>query len=283
MTASPSPSSASAQARLAERFLALHVPGSPLLLPNPWDVGSARLFASLGFAALATTSSGMAAARGTVDGRVPRDEVLAHCRAIADATPLPLSADLADCFADSPDGVAQTARLAAGTGLAGFSIEDSTGDAADPIHERGLAQDRVRAVVEAAHAGPARLVVTARAENFLHGRPDLADTIARLQAYQEAGADVLYAPGLTDPGHIRAVVDAVDRPVNVLGRPGTPPVADLARLGVARISVGGAFAFLAYGAAREAAEELLHQGGFGYTARSGPGKAAMDAAAGWRG
>jgi 2-methylisocitrate lyase-like PEP mutase family enzyme len=262
------------QASRAARFLELHRPGSPLLIPNPWDVGSARLLAALGFQALATTSSGFAAALGRLDGAVTRDEAIGHAAQIVAATDLPVSADLENGFVDGAAGVAETARLAAGAGLAGFSIEDFARDSGT-IYEPGAAAERVAAAVEAAHAGPARLVVTARAENFLHDRPDLADTIARLQAYQEAGADVLYAPGPTHADDIAAIVSSVDRPVNVLVRAGSPPVAELAALGVARISVGGAFAFAAVEALVAAARELREQGTYSFTEAAGAGVRAV--------
>ena len=266
------------QTEKTERFLGLHRPGDPLLLPNPWDQGSAKLLAFLGFQALATTSSGFALTLGRPDGSVSRDEALAHAAAIVAATELPVSADLENCFADDPGGVARTVTLAAQTGLAGCSVEDSTGDADEPIYDIGLAADRVAAAAEAAHAGPARLVLTARAENHLNGRPDLADTIARLQAYQAAGADVLYAPGLTRLADIRQVVTAVDRPVNVLAMSGAPSVSELAEAGVSRVSVGGAFAFAALGALAEAATELRDKGTYGYLAGSASGRrAAQDA------
>jgi 2-methylisocitrate lyase-like PEP mutase family enzyme len=266
------------QADRATRFRELHRPGDPLLIPNPWDAGSARLLASLGFQALATTSSGFAATLGRVDGSVSREEALGHAATIAAATPLPVSADLENCFADDLDGVAQTAADAVAAGLAGFSIEDYSGDESAPIYEAERAAERVRAAVQAAHRGAAHLVVTARAENYLHGRPDLDDTVARLQAYQEAGADVLYAPGPTDAETIRAIVASVDRPVNVLARRGSPPVAELAALGVSRISVGGAFAFVAIEAVTAAAREFHDQGTYGFTERSAEGvRAALDA------
>src|SRR6185437_7867590 len=217
-------------------------------LPNPWDQGSARVLASLGFQALATTSSGYAATLGRLDGSVSRDEALAHAAAVVAATELPVSADLENCFADDPAGVARTVALAVEAGLAGCSIEDATGRDDDPVYDIGAAAERVAAAAEAAHAGPARLVLTGRAENFLHGRADLADTIARLQAYQEAGADVLYAPGLKSLADIRQVVTSVDRPVNVLAVGGAPSVGELAEAGVSRVSVGGAFAYAALGA-----------------------------------
>ena len=208
------------QLEKARRFLALHRGEQPLLLPNPWDRGSAVLLASMGFHALATTSSGFAATLGRADGRVTRDEAVEHAAGIVQATDLPVTADLESGFADEPAGVAETVGLATAAGLAGCSIEDFTGDPDDPIYDARLAAARVEAAAEAAHRGPVHLVLTARAENYLHDRPDLADTIARLQAYQEAGADVLYAPGLTDLDDIRRVVSSLDRPVNVLARPG---------------------------------------------------------------
>lgn len=258
----------------ARLFLSLHRGPSPLLMPNPWDRGSAKLLESLGFDALATTSSGFASTLGRLDGAVTRDEALAHAAAIVAATNLPVSADLEDCFADDPSGVATTVRLALGTGLAGCSVEDYTRRPDTPLYGIRAAAERVAAAAEVAHAGPVRLVVTARAENYVRGRPDLADTIARLQAYQEAGADVLFAPGLTDLDDIRQVVVAVDRPVNVLALHGGPTVAQLGEVGVARISVGGAFAFAALGAVVEAARELREEGTYGFRERSGVGLAA---------
>jgi 2-methylisocitrate lyase-like PEP mutase family enzyme len=259
----------------AEEFLRLHRPGDPLLMPNPWDQGSAKLLASLGFRALATTSSGFAMTLGRLDGSVSRDEALAHAAAIVAATELPVSADLENCFADDPSGVARTVALAAETGLAGCSVEDYSGDDGEPIYDIGLAAERVAAAVEAAHGGPARLVLTARTENYLHGRQDLADTIARLQAYQAAGADVLFAPGLTDLADIRQVVAAVDRPVNVLAMKGVPPVGELASAGVSRVSVGGAFAFAALAALADAAAELRDNGTYGYLGGSVAGRRAV--------
>jgi 2-methylisocitrate lyase-like PEP mutase family enzyme len=262
------------QADKAQRFLAMHRAGAPLLMPNPWDLGSARLLASLGFEALATTSSGFAATLGRNDGSVSRDEAIVHSAVIVAATDLPVSADLENGFADDPSGVAETMGMAIEVGLAGASVEDSTGREDDPIYDIGLAAERVAAAAAAAHAGSGRLVLTARAENYLHGRPDLADTIARLQAFQEAGADVLYAPGLRRLEDISQVVREVDRPVNVLALEGVPPVADLARAGVSRISVGGAFAFAALGAVVSAAAELREQGTYGFREGSAAGAAA---------
>jgi 2-methylisocitrate lyase-like PEP mutase family enzyme len=260
------------QADKARTFLALHRPGDPLLLPNPWDAGSARILADLGFAALATTSSGFAATVGRPDGGVTRDEALAHAGAIVAATDLPVSADLEDCFGTDPAGVAETVTMAIGTGLAGCSIEDYTRDDSDPIYDIKRAAERVAAAAEAAHAGA--FVLTARAENYLHGKPDLADTIARLQAYQEAGADVLYAPGVTALADIRQLLAAVDRPVNVLAMPGVPPVAELAEAGVSRVSVGGAFAYAALGALVTAATELRDHGTYGFRTATAIGREA---------
>jgi len=252
-------------------FLDLHVPGVPLLMPNPWDAGSARLLASLGFEALATTSSGFAATLGRLDGGVTRSEAIEHASAIVAATSLPVSADLEDCFASSPGGVAETLRLALEAGLAGCSIEDYSGG---EVLDAGVAAARVAEAAEVAHAGDVAFVLTARAENHLYDAGDLADTIARLQAYEEAGADVLYAPGLCSIEDIRAVVSAVTRPVNVLALPGAPPVAALAQAGVARISTGGAFAFAGIGAVVEAARELRDEGTYGYWPRSQEGSKA---------
>jgi len=255
----------------AERFLALHVPGRPLLMPNAWDAGSAVLMASLGFEALATTSSGFAATLGRLDGGVTRDEALAHSADLAGAVDVPVSADLENGFADDPAGVAQTARMAVEAGLAGFSVEDYTGRDEDPVYDVDLAAERVAAAARAAHSGPARLVLTARCENHIRGRDDLPDTIARLRAYEQAGADVLFAPGLVRIEDIRAVVDAVGALVSVLALAATPPVADLAAARVARVSVGGAFAFAALGGMVEAAHELREEGTYGYWARAAQG------------
>lgn len=261
----------SEQADRAERFLALHDGEEPLLLPNPWDPGSAKLLASLGFQALATTSGGSAATLGRLDGSMSVEEAITSATAIVEATELPVSADLENGFAVDPEGVAETIRLALDAGLAGASIEDYSRREDAPIYEIGLAAERVAAAAEVAHGGPSRLVLTARAENHLYGVTDLADTIARLQAYQEAGADVLYAPGLVRLEDIRLLVSSVDLPVNVLGRPGAPSVSELAAVGVRRISVGGAFAYAALGAAVEAARELIDEGTYGYFERAGVG------------
>jgi 2-methylisocitrate lyase-like PEP mutase family enzyme len=244
------------QAERAERFLALHHESAPLLLPNAWDVGSARLLEWLGFDAVATTSSGFAATLGRLDGDAGRDASIAHAAALAAATSLPVSADFENGFAHDPDGVAETARRALQAGVAGFSVEDFTGDEEDPIYDIDLAVERIRAAADVAHGGPVHMVLTGRAENYLNRRPDLADTIDRLRRYGDAGADVLYAPGLTSIDDIREVVQALDRPINVLLRPNGPSVAELAEVGVHRISVGGAFAYAALGALVDAGREL---------------------------
>jgi 2-methylisocitrate lyase-like PEP mutase family enzyme len=262
----------------ADRFLSLHKAERPLLMPNPWDVGAAKLLESLGFEALATTSSGFAATLGRLDGEVTRDEAIAHAAGIVGAVGVPVSADLENCFADDPAGVAETVRLAAEAGLAGCSVEDYSGPESDTIYDAGLAAERVAAAAEAAHSGARKLVLTARAENLIHGRDDLADAVARLQSYQEAGADVLFAPGARDLETIRELVSSVDLPLNVLVLPGMPSVAELAEAGVSRISVGGAFAFAAYGAAATAGRELMESGTYGYWETAGLGaKAAREA------
>jgi 2-methylisocitrate lyase-like PEP mutase family enzyme len=267
----------SSHAEKVDAFRALHVRGRPLLLANPWDAGSARLLVSVDFTALATTSSGHAATLGRPDGLVTRDEALAHAGSIARAVDVPVSADLENGFADHPDGVFATVAAAAALGLAGCSIEDFTGRADQPIYPIGLATDGVAAAARAAHSEPG-LVLTARAENLIRGNPDLDDTIARLQAYQAAGADVLYAPGLTSLDDIRRVVGALDRPVNVLVRPGLATVAELAAAGVARISVGGAFSQVALAALEGAARELLDRGTYSFLGLAAHGREVAAAA-----
>jgi 2-methylisocitrate lyase-like PEP mutase family enzyme len=249
---------------LSDRFLELHKRDRPLLMPNPWDRGSARLLESLGFEALATTSSGFAATLARLDGMVTRDEAIAHAREIVEAVDVPVSADLENCFADEPSEVAETVRMAVDAGLAGCSVEDFSGRESETIYDAGLAAERVEAAAEAARSGSRRLVLTARAENHIHGVDDLADTIARLQSFQEAGADVLFAPGVRALDQIRELIASVDLPVNVLVLPGMPSISELAEAGVSRISVGGAFAFAAYGAAAQAGRELLESGTYGY-------------------
>ena len=269
--------SAAAAARAAS-FLDLHRPGSPLLMPNAWDAGAARVLAAVGFAALATTSSGFAATLGRPDGAVTRTQAIGHAAEIVRATPLPVSADLENGFADDPQGVAATVAAAIRAGLAGCSIEDFSGRDDAPIYDASLAVERVAAAAEAAHSGSRRLVLTARAENHIRGRDDLADTIARLQRYAAAGADVVYAPGLTRASDIHDVVRSVDRPVNVLAVADAPAVAELAELGVARISVGGAFAWVAVDALAAAGRELLESGTYGYSAHAAAGRQAGGAA-----
>jgi 2-methylisocitrate lyase-like PEP mutase family enzyme len=253
----------------ARAFLDLHVRGRPLLMPNPWDAGSARLLASLGFKALATTSAGFAATLGRPDGTVSREEALTHAAAMASAVDVPVSADLEKGFADDPDGVYATVRGAAAAGLAGCSIEDWSGSG---VYDVRLAVERITAAVEAAVVSPG-LVLTARAENLIHGNPDLGDTLARLQAYQEAGAHVLFAPGLRDLEDVRTVVAALERPVNVVTLPGAPTVAELADAGVARISVGAGFSHVAFGALVRAGRELLESGTYGFMDVAADGRA----------
>jgi len=267
----------STQSEKAQNFLALHRKGAPLLMPNPWDIGSARVFALLGFQALATTSGGFAGTLGRPDGSVSREEAIAHAASLAGATDLPLSADLEDCFAEEPAEVAKTVEMAIVGGLAGCSIEDFTRRPNEPIYDEALAAERVAAAAEAAHVGPVHLVLTARAENYLHRRPDLSDTISRLQSYQEAGADVLFAPRMVDIDEIRSLVQSVDRPVSVLMFPGAPMVSELAAAGVARVSVGSWFFYVAIGAVVDAARELLTEGTY---SSSWPGARAGAEAAG---
>jgi 2-methylisocitrate lyase-like PEP mutase family enzyme len=259
------------------RFLELHRQEQPLLLANAWDVGSAKILAWVGFQALATTSSGYAAGLGRGDYAVTREEALAHAAEVVAATDLPVSADFEDGFAERAAGVAETVGLALDVGLAGCSLEDWS-SSGERLYDIRTAAERVRAAAHAAHDGPVRLVLTARAENYLRGNPDLRDTIERLQAYQEAGADVLYAPGLDRPADLRSLVASVDLPVNVLARSATPAVAELAELGVKRVSVGGGFAFAAYGAVVQAAGELLRDGTYGFTELSAVGSKAARAA-----
>lgn len=252
------------QAEKATAFRTLHEREGAFIIPNPWDRGTARLLARLGFEALATTSAGYAFASGQPDGAIGRDRMLAHVADIVAATDLPVSADLENGYGDDPGAAAETIRRAAAAGLVGGSIEDATGRADDPIYAFAQAVERVRAAAEAAHALSFPFLLTARAENYLAGRFDLADTIKRLQAYQEAGADVLYAPGLRTREEIAAVVSSVDRPVNVvMGLQGVHlGLAELAELGVKRVSVGSALARAALGALLRAADEMRTQGTF---------------------
>jgi 2-methylisocitrate lyase-like PEP mutase family enzyme len=263
------------QAEKAAAFRALHERPGVFLIPNPWDAGSAKLLASLGFEALATTSLGFAATLGRPDGAVTRSEALENCRLIAEATDLPVNADLENCYAHEPRAAAETIRLAAEAGVVGGSIEDATGDRSKPIYDLPLAVERVHAAVEVARALPSGFMLTARAENFLHGRPDLDDTIRRLQAFEKAGADVLYAPGLRDLATIRTVVAAVGKPVNFLMSSGSDPATTAAQLGeagVKRISVGGALARLALAALLKGAREMKDTGGFTWVRDTVSGK-----------
>jgi 2-methylisocitrate lyase-like PEP mutase family enzyme len=258
--------SATTQQEKFERFKALHARPAVFVMPNPWDAGTSRILTALGFEALATTSAGLAFSMGRRDGErgLSRDETLENARAIVEATHLPVSADLENGFGSSPAACAETIRAASAVGLVGGSIEDATGDASDPIYGFEHAVERVAAASEAARSLP--FVLTARAENFLHGRDDLADTIRRLRAYAAAGADVVYAPGLSELDEIRAVCAAVDKPVNVLmGLAGAAfEVAALQKAGVKRISVGGSLERAALGAFMRAAQEIRERGTFTY-------------------
>ncbi len=255
------------------RFLALHRRPGAFVIPNPWDAGSARLLTHLGFEALATTSAGLAFSHGVPDspGVLDLSTVLRNASEIVTASDLPVSGDLLDGFGRSPEAAADAIRFAALAGLVGGSIEDATGDPQAPILDEGLAAERIAAAAEVARSRP--FLLTARAENFLCGRPDLGDTIRRLQRYQEAGAQVLYAPGLPSLDAIRTLCREVDRPVNVVMGLGGPAwsVAELAGAGVKRVSVGGSFARAALGALIRAAEEVRDHGTFGYAQAAVPG------------
>ncbi|SMF21829.1 2-Methylisocitrate lyase, PEP mutase family [Tistlia consotensis] len=250
----------------AAAFAALHAGPGIFVLPNPWDIGSAKLLTALGFPALATTSAGYAFSRGKQDkvGETGREEALAHAREIVGATHLPVSADLENGFGDRPEDVAETVRRAAEAGLSGCTIEDTTGDPARPIYERSHAIERIAAGVEAAKSLPRPFQLTARAENYLHGRPDFDDTLARLQGYEAVGAPVLYAPGLPDLAAISRVCEAVSRPVNVVAGIGLQGVtlAELEAAGVRRVSLGSALARTALGAMLSAARGILVRGSF---------------------
>jgi 2-methylisocitrate lyase-like PEP mutase family enzyme len=248
-------------------FRALHQEQGAFIIPNPWDIGTARVLAATGFRALATTSAGMAFSLGIAEGRVSRTDTLAHCKAIVGATELPVSADLEKGFGDGPESAAETIRAAADIGLAGCSLEDHTGKRDDPIFDFHLAVERIDAAAQACRALPHDFVLTARCENHLWGRHDLDDTIKRLQAFEKAGADVLYAPGLHDLAAIRAVCGALTKPVNVvMGMPGaTFGAGELAEAGVKRISVGSALARLAFGSLVNAANEMKSTGTFRFS------------------
>ena len=254
------------QTEKGRNFRALHEGDGAFIIPNPWDAGTARLLAHLGFKALASTSMGYAFSVGKCDNTVDRDQVIAHISSIAAATDLPVSADLENGFGDAPEVAAKTIRLAAAAGVVGGSIEDATGRPGDPIYGKEHAAERIRAASETARSLPFPFTLTGRAENYLHGRPDLKDTISRLQAYQEAGADVLYAPGLATRDDIAAVVSSVDRPVNALmGLQGVLlSLAELSALGVKRVSVGSSLCRAAFGAFLRAAREMCEYGTFTY-------------------
>jgi 2-methylisocitrate lyase-like PEP mutase family enzyme len=258
------------QREKGEVFRALHEREGAFIIPNPWDAGTARMLAPMGFEALATTSAGNAFSHGKKDGMMGRDATLENATEIVAASDLPVSCDLENGFGDGAEAAAETIRMAAAAGLVGGSIEDATGREDEPIYEMGPSMERVRAAAEAAHALPFAFMLTARAENYLHGREDLKDTIRRLQGYQEAGADVLYAPGLKTKAEIAAVIRSVDRPVNVLMGMGQPQLSleELSTMGVRRISVGGALCRLALGAFLEAAHEMRERGTFEFAKRA---------------
>lgn len=258
------------QAEKAERFRTLHAAPKAFVIANAWDGGSARILAGLGFVALATSSGASAGTLGRRDGSVSRDEALAQARTIASATDLPVSADLEKGFGDDPEAVAETIRLAAGAGLVGGSIEDATGDKDKPLYDFAYAAKRVAAAVQAARSLPFPFVVTARTENFLRGNPDLADTIRRLQAFEKAGADVLFAPGLPDLEAVRTVCAAVSKPVNfMVGIKGRSfSVAELEAVGVRRISLATSLYWAAMTGLLEAAREVTTEGTFGYVERN---------------
>lgn len=254
------------QSEKAARFRALHERPGAFVIPNPWDAGSARVLAGLGFPALATSSGASAGILGRKDGHVKREEALAHARAIVDATDLPVSADLEKGFGDAPSAAAETIRLAAGVGLVGGSIEDATGNKDKPLYDLGHATERVAAAAEAARALPFPFTLTARAENFLRGNPDLDDTIKRLQAFERAGADVLFAPGLPDLAAVRAVCSALSKPVNfMVGIKGKSfSVSELEAAGVRRISLATSLYRAAMSGLFQAAREVKERGTFGY-------------------
>ncbi len=254
------------QSEKAQTFKALHAQDGIFLIPNPWDIGTTRILTGLGFDALATTSAGFAFSQGRQEGVVSRDELLDHARTHVGATHQPVSADMENGYGHEPEDVAEMITLAAGTGLVGGSIEDFTGDDENPIYDFNFAVERVAAAAEAARALGFPFAFTARAENYLHGRPDLDDTIKRLQAFEAAGADVLYAPGLPGIDAVKTVCGAVSKPVNVvMGLAGRPMTVDeLREAGVRRISVGASFARTALGALIRAATEIKQEGTFGY-------------------
>jgi len=258
------------QLQKAKAFRELHEGDEVFIIPNPWDVGSAKMLEGLGFKALATTSAGHAHSMGLPEGFTTNQDVLEHCFLLSEATDIPVSADLEMGFGDSPREAGETIRLAAPTGIVGCSIEDHSGRLSDPIYEFDLAVERIAAAADAARGLDYDFILTARAENYLHDRPFLDDTIKRLVAFEQAGADVLYAPGLPDLGAIKEVCDALEKPVNVvMGLPGKSfSVTELADAGVKRISVGSAFARLAFGAMFEAVREIQQEGTFTFAERA---------------
>lgn len=258
---------AASQADKAAAFEALHKAPGVFVIPNPWDPGSARLLAGLGFKALTTTSAGYARSIGFPDYNAGRENVMAHIRAMAPMIDIPLAADLEDGFGPRPEDCAETIRQGAEAGLVGGAIEDFTGDRTNPIYGIAEAADRIRAAAEAARMLPFKFMLCARAENYLNGRPDLADTIARLQAYQEAGADVLFAPGLNTSEEVREVCRSIDRPFNIVRGPRKEqlPVEQVGALGVKRISTGGMMHAVAMSAMIGAAKEMLGPGTFEFT------------------
>jgi len=262
------------QSEKASRFQALHERPGAFVIPNPWDAGTGRILEKLGFEALTTTSAGLAFTLGRRDGdrSVTRDDALANAKAVVEAVDVPVAADLENGYGDSPEAAAETIRLAGRAGLVGGSIEDATGDRDRPIYELSLAVERVAGAAEAARAFPFKFMFVARAENFLHGRPDLDDTIRRLKAFEAAGADVLYAPGLTKADDIRAVCASVEKPVNVVMglKNASFSVADLAEMGVKRISVGSALTRAELGAVVRAGREMLERGTFQFAEEALP-------------
>lgn len=262
------------QLEKSKEFEALHQQGNCFVIPNPWDRGSAKLLEHLGFKALASTGAGYAFSQGCSDLSVDAQAMIPHLEELAAATDLPFSADLQNGFGDAPEAAAQAIIAAAGAGVVGGSIEDASGDAGNPVYDIGLAAERIRAAAQAARSLGFKFMLTARAENYLYGRPDIKDTIQRLQAYQEAGADVLFAPGIQSKEDVRAIVSSIDRPLNVImGFQGIQlNVEELRELGVTRVSLGGSLARAAYGALMRAASEVQSAGTFGYAGEAIPAK-----------
>lgn len=263
-----------AQKEKSEAFESLHRKGRCFVIPNPWDAGSAKLLEYLGFPALATTGAGFAFSQGKTDLSINAKAMLPHLSQLCDISSLPISADLQNGFGDTPEEAAITIAEAAKTGIVGGSLEDASGDPKHPIYNMGLARERIRHAAQAVKALDFKFMLTARAENYLYGNPDLNDTIRRLQAYQEAGADVLFAPGIQSKADIRSTLGSIDRPLNVLvGLPGEQlTLAELSELGVTRISLGGSLARMAYGALIQAINDITATGSFGYARNAISGK-----------